>query len=233
MNSELILTEPGEGFYEEKKSRFLALALPVRNEEEAAAALIARRKLHPDARHHCYAYLCGPHHELTRSSDDGEPSGTGGRPILEALLGSGLHNAMVIVTRYFGGTLLGTGGLSRAYSAAAVEALQQAGRALLFYGNLWQIVLSYSNFAKLERLLDGMDLARGQTVFEADISQEVYLQPEEEEAFFQALADATSGEAVSEKIKAVRYLRDGKTARPAEDGSNTDNPVQNPAEITL
>ena len=221
MKPELILTKPGEGLYEEKKSRFLALAIPVRNEEEAAAALNARRKLHPDARHHCYAYLCGPPHELTRSSDDGEPSGTGGRPILEALMGSGLHNAMVIVTRYFGGTLLGTGGLSRAYSAAALEALKNTGRALLFYGNLWQIFLSYSDFNKLERLLDGMDLARGQTLFEADISQEVYLMPEEEEAFFQALADATAGEAVAEKIKTVRYLRDGKTARPLDEGDDS------------
>ena len=207
-----LLIHPGEGEYEEKKSRFLALALPVKSEAEAQAAILARRKAHPDARHHCYAFVTGASHELMRSSDDGEPSGTGGRPILEALLGSGLHNALVVVTRYFGGTLLGTGGLSRAYSAAACAALQAAGAAELYRGSCWQVMASYGDYTRLSRLLDQMDLAREEAEFGTDVTQRVFLLPEQETAFLTQLADATSGEAVCEKEADCWFLRQEKRA---------------------
>lgn len=118
----------GTGEYTEKKSRFLARALHVSCEEEAAAALAEERKRHYDAKHHCSAWILGTGGApcIERASDDGEPSGTAGRPMLELLRGNGLTDCMVIVTRYFGGTLLGTGGLVRAYTAAAKAALEQA-----------------------------------------------------------------------------------------------------------
>ena len=212
MRPVLLMTGPGEGEYEEKRSRFLAWAVPVRSDTEASDILQKRRREHPDARHHCYAYVCGPNHELTRSSDDGEPSGTGGRPILESLLGSGMHDALVVVTRYFGGILLGTGGLSRAYAAAAADALKHAESAVLYFGQRWQIIVSYSDYAKLDRLLDALDIARGETSFETDVTQEIFLLPEQEEEFLKQLAELTAGGAVAEKTEDVSFLRQEKRA---------------------
>ena len=114
-----IIYQGGEGEIVEKKSRFIASCIPVKSEEEALGFIESVRKKYWDARHHCYAYVLGERNELMRCSDDGEPQGTAGKPMLDVLLGAGVHDALVIVTRYFGGVLLGTGGLVRAYSGAA------------------------------------------------------------------------------------------------------------------
>ena len=118
-----VVYEGGSGEIVEKKSRFLAAVQPVESEEAAAAFIGAVKKKYWDASHNCSAFTIGRHHELTRCSDDGEPSGTAGRPMLDVLLGEKLFNICVVVTRYFGGTLLGTGGLVRAYSKAVQEGL--------------------------------------------------------------------------------------------------------------
>jgi len=115
--------EGGEGRIEEKKSRFIATVCPVRAEEEALERIAALKKQYWDARHNCYAYTIGDRQQLQRFSDDGEPQGTAGRPILEVLKARGIHDVLIVVTRYFGGVLLGTGGLVRAYSAAAKAGL--------------------------------------------------------------------------------------------------------------
>ena len=107
--------EGGSDEVVEKKSRFIATVFPVKTEEEAVAIIEETKKKYWDARHNCFAYVIGSKNELQRFSDDGEPSGTAGKPILDVLTGEGVHNALIIVTRYFGGTLLGTGGLVRAY----------------------------------------------------------------------------------------------------------------------
>lgn len=108
---------------EEKKSRFIAHVKGVESEEEASAFINEIKKKYWDARHNCSAFVIGEHREIMRSSDDGEPSGTAGKPILEVILGEKLTNTAIVVTRYFGGTLLGTGGLIRAYTQAAQEGL--------------------------------------------------------------------------------------------------------------
>ena len=118
--------EGGTGEIIEKKSRFIATVRPVRNEEEALAFLEEMRKQYWDARHNCYAYSVGRNREYTRCSDDGEPSGTAGRPMLDVILGEDIYNIAVVVTRYFGGVLLGTGGLVRAYSKAVQEGLSES-----------------------------------------------------------------------------------------------------------
>ena len=118
-----ILYEGGIGELEEKKSRFIASTLPIASQEEALEFIEKKKKQYWDARHNCYAYVLGDHHEIQRFSDDGEPGGTAGKPMLDVLLGENIHNMVVVVTRYFGGTLLGTGGLVRAYSGAAKEGL--------------------------------------------------------------------------------------------------------------
>ena len=119
-----VLIEGGQGEIMEKKSRFIADVRKVESEEEATAFIEEIKKKYWDARHHCSAFVIGQKGQLTRCSDDGEPSGTAGRPMLEVLLGEGICDIAVVVTRYFGGVLLGTGGLVRAYSAAVKEGLK-------------------------------------------------------------------------------------------------------------
>ena len=117
------LTETGEAIYTEKRSKFYAFALPVETEEEAKQWLTEYRKKYYDARHACYAYALGTDGSVTRANDDGEPSGTAGRPILGQIRSANVTNILVIVIRYFGGVKLGTGGLCVAYKTAAAEAI--------------------------------------------------------------------------------------------------------------
>lgn len=121
------LARSADAEIEVKKSRFLAVARRVADEDAARAVVAEQRKAHHDARHHCWAFVAGPTADLFRSSDDGEPSGTAGAPILEAITRRDLSDVVVVVTRWFGGTLLGTGGLARAYGQSASDALDAAG----------------------------------------------------------------------------------------------------------
>lgn len=117
---------PSEGLYKEKGSKFLAFAFPVRTLDEVKSHLERLRKEYFDARHHCYAYTIGPSKEAWRANDDGEPSGTGGRPIYGQLLSADLTDTLVVVVRYFGGILLGASGLANAYKTAARDAIEHA-----------------------------------------------------------------------------------------------------------
>jgi len=120
------IAKPSEGSYSEKRSKFLAYAFPVQSEQEVKQRLAEIQKKHWDARHHCYAYILGPHKDAYRLNDNGEPSGTAGRPIYGQLLSKDLTNTLVIVVRYFGGIKLGVSGLQNAYKVAAREALDNA-----------------------------------------------------------------------------------------------------------
>jgi len=120
------LENPAEGTYRDKGSRFLAFGFPVKDEEEIRAILTTLRKKYHDARHHCYAYRLGTLGDKYRVNDDGEPSGTAGKPIHGQLLSNHLTNVLVVVVRYFGGTLLGTGGLITAYRSATADMLTHA-----------------------------------------------------------------------------------------------------------
>lgn len=117
---------PAEGLYKEKGSKFLAFAFPVLSVEEVKQHLERLRKEYFDARHHCYAYILGPRKDAYRVNDDGEPSGTGGRPIHGQLLSADLTDTLIVVVRYFGGILLGASGLANAYKAAARDAIGNA-----------------------------------------------------------------------------------------------------------
>ena len=112
-----------EGIYRDKGSKFIALAFPVRTEEEVKARITEVKKKYHDARHHCYAYILGPNKYAWRMNDDGEPSGTAGRPIHGQLLSKDVTDTLIVVVRYFGGVLLGVGGLTTAYKSAAKAAL--------------------------------------------------------------------------------------------------------------
>jgi len=119
-------TDGGEGYYKDKGSKFIAIAYHVESEEEAKEALQKAKKKYHDARHHCYAYRINPENEFTKSSDDGEPSGTAGKPILNQLLSFELFNVLIVVVRYFGGTKLGVSGLILAYKSATRDAIHNS-----------------------------------------------------------------------------------------------------------
>jgi uncharacterized YigZ family protein len=127
-DSYFTISKPGEGAYKEKGSKFLAFALPVKDEDEIKAHLDLLRKNYYDARHHCYAYILDPDGNRFRANDDGEPVHSAGNPILGQIRSKGLTNVLVIVVRYFGGTKLGVSGLINAYKTAASEALENAGQ---------------------------------------------------------------------------------------------------------
>lgn len=143
----------GTGEIVEKKSRFIADVLPVSSEEEAQEFIADIKKKYWDARHHCFAYVIGDRHELARFSDDGEPGGTAGKPMLDVLLGEDIHNVVVVVTRYFGGTLLGTGGLVRAYSGAAKAGLANAQIISRIQGTKLSIDTEYTDLGKIQYIL--------------------------------------------------------------------------------
>ena len=122
-DSYLTIAEPAEAIYKERSSKFLTYAYPVESEGEIKELLDALRKQYYDATHHCYAYRLGAHGELFRANDDGEPSGTAGKPILGQLLSANLTNCLVVVVRYFGGTKLGVSGLIQAYKESTADVI--------------------------------------------------------------------------------------------------------------
>lgn len=145
--------EKGESEIVEKKSRFLAAAAHIDTEEEALAFIEEIRKKHYNATHNCYAYVLGENFELQRFSDDGEPGGTAGKPILDVLTGEKIHDTVIVVTRYFGGTLLGTGGLVRAYSGAAKEGLLASTIITRKHAVKLKIGTEYTGLGKIQYIL--------------------------------------------------------------------------------
>lgn len=148
-----ILLHGGQGEIIEKKSRFIATIESVEEEAQALTFIEETKKKYWEARHNCSAFVIGDRAQLTRCSDDGEPSGTAGRPMLEVLLGEGIRNIAVVVTRYFGGTLLGTGGLVRAYTQAVKTALENCETAVMRYGVRMLVETDYNGVGKIQYLL--------------------------------------------------------------------------------
>lgn len=165
MNAYNIITETGEGEYEEKKSRFIGHALPISSEEEAQLLIDQIKRKYWDARHNCYAYITGERGEIQRFSDDGEPGGTAGRPILDVLNGHELRGVLIVVTRYFGGTLLGTGGLVRAYTKASQLCLDDACIKRMVWGSRVQITCDYTLVGKLQYLFSERNITVEDSVY--------------------------------------------------------------------
>ena len=152
------LEGPSEGLYKEKGSRFIALAFPVETEEEVKAKVAQIRKEYHDARHHCHAYRLGYKGDVWRASDDGEPSGSAGRPILGQIDSAGLSDVLVVVVRYFGGIKLGVPGLIRAYKTATADALEKAVIVPKIAGKNYRIRFDYLSMNAVMKLLKDMDL---------------------------------------------------------------------------
>lgn len=185
----------GYGEYEEKRSRFLAYACPACSEEEVLNKLSELKKKHWDARHHCYAYVIESETTIKRFGDDGEPSGTAGLPILEAIRKRELANVLVVVVRYFGGILLGASGLVRAYGKAAAVGLDDAGILLCKQCVKTAVHIDYSLYGKVQNVL----AAGGYAVFRTNFSEIVeiilFIQPEKMDHFEKEMAEITAGQA--------------------------------------
>lgn len=190
-----VVYQEGNGLYEEKKSRFIANIVPVSSEEEAAAFIDSVRKKYYDARHHCTAFIIGRNKELTRCSDDGEPGGTAGKPILEVLLGADVTNVAAVVTRYFGGTLLGTGGLVRAYTQAAKEAMENAGVGIMRYKTEMTIEIDYIDVGKVQYLLGSRKINVFQSRYTDKVEFDIRIPEEERAEISKALTEATAARA--------------------------------------
>lgn len=147
------ISEKKEEIFLEKKSKFIATIIPISSEEEAEIRIKELKKQYFDARHNCYAYIVNTENGLReKSSDDGEPSGTAGAPILNVLKQNGLINVLMVVTRYFGGILLGAGGLIRAYSNSAINVINQSKVIIKRQGYEYEIILPYSELDKFKYL---------------------------------------------------------------------------------
>lgn len=188
----------GEGEIVEKKSRFIATAAPVRSEEEALQIIEQIRKKYWDARHNCYAYVIGERGELERFSDDGEPGGTAGKPILEVIKGEELRNTLIVVTRYFGGTLLGTGGLVRAYSAAAKAGIASSVIITRIPGIKLHITTEYTGLGKIQYILGQRGITTLDSVYTDKVELEVLTAEAEAEAVKAELIEGTNGQAIIE-----------------------------------
>lgn len=160
------ISSPSEGIYKEKGSKFLSFAIPVKDVEEIKAILENYRKEYYDAHHVCYAYMLGEERTEFRSNDDGEPSGTAGRPILGQINSFELTDILIIVTRYFGGILLGTGGLVTAYKEAAADAINNAEIVEKTIEIPLSIHFSYELMSEVSRLIKEFDLQISHQKFE-------------------------------------------------------------------
>ena len=186
----------GSGEIIEKKSRFIATVEPVRSEEEALAFIDRIRKQYWDASHNCTAFTIGPAHRLTRCSDDREPAGTAGRPMLETLLGEDIHDTAVVVTRYFGGTLLGTGGLVRAYSSAVRAGLSQAVILNKCQGIRLAIQTDYNGLGKIQYLLNQERIPILNSEYTDSVQIEALVPQALLEKIRSSITEHTSGQAV-------------------------------------
>ena len=200
-----IIEQGGSGEVEEKKSRFIANVSPVETEEEALSYIEMMKKKYWDARHNCYAYVIGERAQLVRFSDDGEPSGTAGKPILEVLLGMEVRNAVIVVTRFFGGTLLGTGGLVRAYTQAAQEGMAASVVRRMRYGTQLHIITDYNGIGRIQYLLGMLKIVIEEPVYTDVVTLKIKVPYEEESAVRKEITEATAGRAQIEKIADAYY----------------------------
>lgn len=201
----------GTGEIIEKKSRFLATVHPVSTEDEALVFIERMKKEYWDASHNCSAYVVGFLPELQRCSDDGEPQKTAGRPMLDVLIKENLKNTAVVVTRYFGGTLLGTGGLVRAYTEAVKAGLQNCSLINKQYGHRYLIQTDYNGIGKLQYLAaqSGVDILS--TDYADIVSCTVFLTPSGEGAFRKAFNEQTNGKGVITELNTCFCAKsDGK-----------------------
>ena len=186
-----------------KKSRFIANIFHVESEDEALSILERMWKQYWDARHNCYGYIIGKNKELVRFSDDGEPGGTAGKPILEVIKGRDLTDILVVVTRYFGGVLLGTGGLVRAYTDATIEGLSNANLVTVTYMQKLGIEVDYNTIGKLKYVLSTDGIMICDETYTDKVSVVIAIPIEDTDRVTDKLVDVTGGRAVISKLSKI------------------------------
>lgn len=200
------LQKGGTGQIEEKKSRFIATIKPVSSEAEATAFIAEIKKKYWDARHNCSAYVIGERSEITRCSDDGEPAGTAGRPMLEVLLSEKITNVCAVVTRYFGGTLLGTGGLIRAYQGAVKEGLKSCETVIVCKGVEYTIVSDYNLAGKLQFYFNKENVTVNNVEWAASVTFTIVLTQDIEAKILKDITELTAAGVIVTKGDEVDYF---------------------------
>lgn len=212
-NGYRVVYEGGEGEIVEKKSRFIATVRPVETEEEAVAFINEMKKKYWDARHNCSAFVIGSRQEVTRCSDDGEPAQTAGRPMLDVLLREGITNVAVVVTRYFGGVLLGTGGLVRAYQSATQAGLAVSKIIEKRQGKKLIIHTDYNGLGKLQYLFGQQKTAILDTEYAADVVLTILVPVEQKDFLYKEITEQTNGTAQMEWGEDAVYALIDKTVQ--------------------
>ena len=212
-NGYRVVYEGGEGEIVEKKSRFIATVRPVETEEEAVAFINDMKKKYWDARHNCSAFVIGSRQEVTRCSDDGEPAQTAGRPMLDVLLREGITNVAVVVTRYFGGVLLGTGGLVRAYQSATQAGLAASKIIEKRQGKKLIIHTDYNGLGKLQYLFGQQKTAILDTEYAADVVLTILVPVEQKDFLYKEITEQTNGTSQMEWGEDAVYALIDKTVQ--------------------
>lgn len=201
------ILEPGTDEIVEKKSRFIGYVKHTETEEEAVAFVNEIRKKHFDARHNCYAYSVDGQQQTIRFSDDGEPGGTAGKPILEVITGRGLCDVCIVVTRYFGGTLLGTGGLVRAYTDAAKACIGATDMVTKCLVVPMKLTTNYTDLGKIQYLLNNQEIPIIDSAYGEDVVLQIEVLADEAEQIKKKLVEATAARIQIEQEDAVYSVR--------------------------
>ena len=202
-----MLHKGGSGEIIEKKSRFIATLAPVESEDEAVAFIESIKKKYWDARHNCSAFVLGERAQITRCSDDGEPAGTAGKPMLEVLLGTEVRNAAVVVTRYFGGVLLGTGGLVRAYTQAVQAGLEACSVVTMRYGMELRLVTDYNGIGRIQYILGQRGLEVKEPEYTDIVTMKLTVPYEDCRGLCKELTEATAGRVKIEELEKKYFAK--------------------------
>lgn len=200
-----VVLKEGTGEIVEKKSRFIANVFSVDSVQAAEEKIAEIQKKYWDARHNCYAFVIGSDFGTTRCSDNGEPSGTAGKPILEVIKGQGITNILVIVTRYFGGTLLGTGGLVRAYTQSAQAGIEASEIGEMVYGQKLRLDADYNLVGNVQYYLRNEGIELENEVYTDRVSYDITVKMEDADRIIDGLTQKTDGKLIIEKLEEGYY----------------------------
>ena len=204
MEEYFVVEKFGQGEIVEKKSRFIARVFPIKDEEEALLQIEKIKKEYWDARHNCFAFVVGKNNEIQRFSDDGDPQGTAGKPILEVLTNGNYHNTLIVVTRYFGGTLLGTGGLVRAYGQSSKAGIENATVAKVCDGVNVSVETDYNYIGKIKYVMAQMNIEAAEE-YGANVKLDIDMKKTDFEKFRSQIVDLTGGAAKFSEVKNIEY----------------------------
>lgn len=200
-----VVFEGGQGEIIEKKSRFICTVKKISSEEEALEFVNEMKKKYWDARHNCMAYVLGDRNEIARFSDDGEPQGTAGKPMLDVITVKDIHNVAVVVTRYFGGILLGTGGLIRAYQGAVNEGLANSVIIERYEGVKYSVITDYNGMGKIQYIINMEGYHLLDTIYTDNVEMIVVVESDNCKMFENKITEATAAKATLTSVSNVSY----------------------------